>query len=131
MAALAAPAPVDAPAAGPLARLGDERLARLAARGNQRAFAAIYARYMPALTGYCTAILRSPEDGEDAAQTAMLQAMDALGRRPAPERLRPWLYRIAHNEAISLSRRRRPSRPLDDEACVSISVEDPCEATAV
>jgi RNA polymerase sigma factor (sigma-70 family) len=55
------------------------------------------------------------EDAEDVAQEAMLAAFGALrdGETP-PENLRAWLYRVAHNKAISLLRRRREHDPLGD-----------------
>jgi RNA polymerase sigma factor (sigma-70 family) len=98
-----------------LARLGDERLARLAARGSSRAFGAVYERYHQALYRYCRSILRDDTDAQDALQSTFMRALPALkrGQRSAP--LRPWLFRIAHNEAISLLRRRRGSEePLSD-----------------
>lgn len=69
-------------------------------------FATVYDRWMPQLTRYCRGLTRSEADAEDAAQNAMLKAMAALERGPAPEQMQPWLHRIAHNEAISLMRRR-------------------------
>jgi RNA polymerase sigma factor (sigma-70 family) len=97
--------------AGPLAPvwrvLGDEQLARAAGDGNDNAFAALYARYRPALRRYCASILLDPADAEDAVQATMLKAMRALPERDGRGPLRPWLYRIAHNESIDMLRRRR------------------------
>lgn len=105
--------------------LGDERLARLAARGDQRAFATLYGRYRPDLERYCRTILRHTADAEDAAQNAMVAAMRALEGGTTPMRVKPWLYKIAHNEAISLARRRRPSEELDERALgASAGAED-------
>ena len=52
-------------------------------------------------------MLHDDADALDAVQSTFTSALVALraGRRDAP--LRPWLFRIAHNEAISLIRRRR------------------------
>jgi DNA-directed RNA polymerase specialized sigma24 family protein len=77
--------------------LGDERLARLAARGSQRAFAAVYERHHQALYRYCRSILRDDTDAQDALQSTFTRALSAIkrGQRSAP--LRPWLFRIAHN----------------------------------
>jgi RNA polymerase sigma factor (sigma-70 family) len=102
-----APAPV-------LDFLGDERLARLAARGDQRAFGALFTRHQAGVTRYCRGILRNDADGEDAAQNAMVAALRALEGGTVPMRVKPWLYRIAHNEAISLARRRRTDVELDE-----------------
>ena len=43
----------------------------------------------------------------------MLNALRALRRNGSPANLRGWLLTIAHNEAVSLMRRSRPSEPLD------------------
>jgi RNA polymerase sigma factor (sigma-70 family) len=90
-----------------LARLGDERLAQLVGSGRERAFAVLYERYHQPLYRYCRSMLRNDSDAQDVLQSAFALAFAALreGKRNAP--LRPWLFRIAHNEAISLLRRRR------------------------
>ncbi len=113
-----------------LARLGDELLARYAARGSQRAFAAIYERYHQPLYRYCRSIVRDDADAQDALQSALTGALTALRRDQRNAPLRPWLYRIAHNEAVSLLRRRKreadPSLAVEFAGAVS-SAED--EAT--
>jgi RNA polymerase sigma factor (sigma-70 family) len=90
-----------------LALFGDERLARLVAGGSERAFATLYERYHQQLYRYGRSIVRDDADAEDVLQSTLASAFVALqrGQRDAP--LRPWLFRIAHNEAISLVRRRR------------------------
>src|SRR5438105_9072074 len=90
-----------------LSRLGDERLAGLVGGGSERAFTALYERYHQQLYRYCRSILLDDADAQDALQSTFAAALVALqqSKRNAP--LRPWLYRIAHNEAISLIRRRR------------------------
>jgi RNA polymerase sigma factor (sigma-70 family) len=95
--------------------LGDERLARLAAAGDERAFAAIYRRYGHDLRRYCQAILGNAEDAADAVQNTMVSALRALPGEGRDVALKPWLYRVAHNEAISLLRRRRPGVELDPD----------------
>jgi Sigma-70 region 2 len=55
--------------------LGDERLARMAADGDERAFAAIYRRHGQELHRYCTAILGNTEDAADALQNTMVSAL--------------------------------------------------------
>ena len=94
--------------------LGDERLAQLAGSGSERAFAAIYERYHQRLYRYSRSILHNDADAQDALQSTLAGAFAALqrGQRDAP--LRPWLFRIAHNEAISLVRRRGDFRELTE-----------------
>ncbi|HVD40260.1 MAG TPA: RNA polymerase sigma factor [Solirubrobacterales bacterium] len=95
--------------------LSDERLTRRAVGGDERAFAAIFRRYHQPLYRFCLAIVGNPEDAQDALQNTMIKVLRAL---PGEERkidLKPWLYRIAHNESIDLLRRRRETRQLDVE----------------
>ncbi|HUR84407.1 MAG TPA: RNA polymerase sigma factor [Solirubrobacteraceae bacterium] len=105
MTALAPPVPA-APRLGMLARLGDEALAGRAAAGNTAAFSALYERYHGPLLGYCRSILLNDEDANDAVQNALENALRSLARREPGRPLKPWLYRIAHNESINIVRRR-------------------------
>jgi RNA polymerase sigma factor (sigma-70 family) len=90
-----------------LGALSDRRLAELASDGDgEQSFAAIYARYHQPLYRYCHSIVRDPDDAADALQSAMLKAYLALPVKKAEVALKPWLYRIVHNEAISVIRRR-------------------------
>jgi RNA polymerase sigma factor (sigma-70 family) len=87
---------------------GDARLAKLAAAGDERAFAAIYDRYHQEIYRYCFAILGDADDAQDALQGTMASALRSLPGESRPIELRPWLYRVAHNESISIVRRRQP-----------------------
>ena len=86
----------------------DARLAKLAAAGDERAFAAIYERYHQELYRYCRAILGDSDEAQDALQGTMASALRSLPGESRLIELRPWLYRVAHNEAISILRRRQP-----------------------
>jgi RNA polymerase sigma factor (sigma-70 family) len=106
-----------APASGPAMSglLSDDRLALRATKGDRRAFAAIYRRYHQSLYRYCLAIVGNPEDAQDALQNTMVKVLRALPGEERKIELKPWLYRIAHNESIELLRRRRDTRRLDPE----------------
>jgi RNA polymerase sigma factor (sigma-70 family) len=106
----------EAAAAAGLSRwLSDERLTRRAIGGDERAFGAIFRRYHQSLYRYSLAIVGNPEDAQDALQNTMVKVMRALPGEERTIELKPWLYRIAHNESIDLLRRRRESRHLDAE----------------
>lgn len=115
--------PLRSPLLRPYA-LADERLARRVGEADEQAFTELYTRHHQALYRYCRAILRDDADAQDALQSTWTRALVALrdGRRDAP--LRPWLYRIAHNEAISFMRRRnRPADPVPDRLVPEASAE--------
>jgi len=85
----------------------DARLARLAAAGDERAFAAIYERYHQELYRFCRAMLSDQHEAQDALQSTMASALRALPGEERRIELRPWLYRVARNECVSHLRRRQ------------------------
>jgi RNA polymerase sigma factor (sigma-70 family) len=95
--------------------LSDERLVQRAAGGEEHAFAAIFDRYHQPLYRYCLAIVGDSQDAQDALQNTMLKVLRALPGEAREIKLKPWLYRIAHNESIDLLRRRRDTRELGAE----------------
>lgn len=107
---------------------GDERLARSVAKGDQRAFSTLYERYHQQLYRYARSLVRNDSDAQDALQSAMANALIALreDRRDAP--VRPWLYRIVHNESISLIRKRHANAELSEaEMLTGSSTEERVE----
>jgi RNA polymerase sigma factor (sigma-70 family) len=84
-----------------------------ATRGDDAALAAMYERHHQALYRYCRSILHDDEDARDALQSTMAKALAALRSEERDFELRPWLFRIAHNEAISRLRQRRQAVDLD------------------
>lgn len=108
--------------ATPLLRIStDDTLVRRATGGDDDAFAILYDRYRVRLEAYCRGILRHDEDARDAAQNALAAAYQALRRGTHPVAFRPWLFRIAHNEAISVIRRRRVADELPDTLPTAVS----------
>ena len=102
--------------------LSDVRLARQASDGDQRAFAAIYKRYHQDIYRFCLSIVGRPEDAQDALQNTMVKALRSLPGEQREIKLKPWLYRVAHNESIDLLRRRREGVELE-EATTSAGAE--------
>ena len=84
-----------------------------AARRDSAALAALYERHHQALYRYCRSILRDEEDAREALQSTMAKALAALRDEERDFEIRPWLFRIAHNEAISRVRQRRETVDLD------------------
>ncbi len=97
-------------------RLSDESLGSRLASGEAAAFDELYRRYSNRLAAYGSHLLGDAASGDDVAQATMLKAYAALRAGRLPERMKPWLFRIAHNTAIDLVVRRRelPSDELPE-----------------
>jgi RNA polymerase sigma factor (sigma-70 family) len=93
----------------------------MAARGDAEAFGTIYERHHQPLYRYCRSILGNDDDARDALHNTMAKAWEALRRDEPDVPLRAWLFRIAHNEALSLARGRRANRGLDEAQAISAS----------
>lgn len=87
--------------------VSDERLSRRLATGEAAAFDELYRRYAHRLSAYASSLLGDRAAGEDVAQVALLNAYQSLRAGNAPDSVRPWLFRIAHNEAVDMLSRRR------------------------
>jgi RNA polymerase sigma factor (sigma-70 family) len=81
--------------------------------GDRQALGAIFERYQQELYRFCLGLLGEPQDAQDALQNTMVKVLRALPGEEREIALRPWLYRIAHNEAIELRRGRRETQTLD------------------
>jgi RNA polymerase sigma factor (sigma-70 family) len=101
-------------------RLSDESLGSRLAPGEAAAFDELYRRYINRLAAYGSHLLGDATSGDDVAQATMLKAYAALREGRVPARVKPWLFRIAHNTAIDLVVRRRelPSGELPDTPSV-------------
>src|SRR3954451_15103762 len=87
-------------------------------------FEAVYQRHHQALYRYCRSILRHEQDAQDALQNTMTRAFAALQTERRDLELRPWLFLIAHNEAVTILRRRRRMSALDESLGVAGAIED-------
>ena len=92
----------------------DADLARAAAAGDRSAFAGIYDRYADRLHDYCVGMLRDRDDAADCVQDAFCTAATRLNQLRDADKLRPWLYAIARNEALRRLRDRRRETVSDD-----------------
>jgi RNA polymerase sigma factor (sigma-70 family) len=63
-------------------------------------FLALVEGIRPDLHRYCARLTGSVIDGEDIVQDALAKALYALSLQPEVPPLRPWLFRVAHNQAM-------------------------------
>lgn len=84
----------------------------------------LYARHHQELFRYAQGILRHGQDAQDVLQAAMAAALVALLRGVRPHAPRAWLFRIVHNEAITVLRRRPALADLPHETAAPADDED-------
>lgn len=92
----------------------DRDLVVRARQGSVDAYNALVSRWEKRIYNYLLRITGHPDDSFDLCQDAFLKAYQSLARLDEPGRFGPWLYRIAHNEAISHLRRARPMADLEE-----------------
>lgn len=91
----------------------DAELACAAAAGDRGAFAGIYDRYADRLYDFCVGMLRDRDGAAECVQEAFCIAADHLPQLRDADKLRPWLYAIARNEALRAIRERSRERVVD------------------
>ncbi len=125
----AARAHVAAGAARPTEDRSDDDLAVRIAAGDARAFERLYRLHRAEISRYCATMVRNPQDAEEALQLTMLAAYRALSAGRGPRgALRPWLFRIAHNECVDILRGRPPVEELTDRHPVAGLLHERVEA---
>ena len=92
----------------------DADLIQQAARGGVEAFNLLVSRWEKRVYNYLLRITRNREDALDLTQDVFLKAYQNLRKLDDPGRFAPWLYRIAHNEAYSMFRKRRPETDVEE-----------------
>lgn len=86
----------------------DRDLVAKSRRGNVEAYNLLVSRWEKRVYNYLLRLVRDRDDALDLTQEAFLKAFQNVGKLEDASRFGPWLFRIAHNEAFSLLRRRRP-----------------------
>jgi RNA polymerase sigma-70 factor (ECF subfamily) len=106
-----------------MAAIVDQELAGMvptAAAGDQVAFARIVDAYHDDMCRVCAFVARDEGLAEDAVQSAWSIAWRKLGSLREPERLRPWLMRLAVNETKKLLRHRGRRSIVDIDGAASL-----------
>lgn len=94
------------------------QLLQRAHHGDGEAFAELQARYEDPLRHFVERMIGSPQDVDDIIQRTFISLYLNLHRITPPEKLRPFLYRVARNLAYDVLREtyRRPQVCIDDIA---------------
>ena len=83
-------------------------------RGEVEAFNLLVSRWEKRVFNYLLRIVNHREDAFDLSQDVFLKAYQNIRKLDDPSRFGPWLFRIAHNEAYSLFRKRKPEVDIED-----------------
>ena len=85
----------------------DSRLIALIRNGDNHYFAEIIKKYQSAIFSYLYRLTGSREVSQDLAQDSFLSAYQAIIKNGADITVKPWLFRIATNNAWKYCRRRK------------------------
>ena len=91
----------------------DADLIQRAAKGDVEAYNLLVSRWEKPMYNYLLRMTGNREDALDLTQDVLLKAYQNLGKLSEPGRFAPWLYRIAHNEAYSMFRKRKPESDME------------------
>ena len=86
-----------------------------AKRGDVEAYNLLVSRWEKRVFNYLLRLVANREDAMDVSQDVFLKAYQNLPKLEDPARFTGWLFRIAHNEAFSLLRKKRPETELAGE----------------
>ncbi len=86
----------------------DRDLIAKARQGDVEAYNLLVSRWEKRVFNYLLRLVSNREDALDVSQETFLKAYQNLPKLDDPARFSAWLFRIAHNEAFSLLRRRKP-----------------------
>ena len=92
----------------------DTDLIRQATKGNVESYNLLVSRWEKRIYNYLLRITANREDALDLTQDVFLKAYQNLRKLDDAARFAPWLYRIAHNEAYSMFRKRKPETDIDE-----------------
>src|ERR1700692_4526848 len=93
----------------------DRDLIAKARRGDVEAYNLLVSRWEKRIFNYLLRLVSNREDALDLSQDVFLKAYQNLPKLDDAGRFSAWLFRIAHNEAFSLLRKRRPEGDLTHE----------------
>src|ERR1700730_8023754 len=100
---------------GGLETTSDATLASALVQGDEAALAGIYDRFMPGIYAYLARFLHDRFAAEDLAQMTFVRAWDSRQSLRDPQKMKSWLFTIAHNLATNHATRTRRAEPIDDQ----------------
>lgn len=87
--------------------LSDEKIAILVCQGQTTLFSQLIKRYQGKLERYVHYLIFNENYIDDVVQNTFIKAFTKLATFNSQQSFSSWIYRIAHNEAMSLLRREK------------------------
>jgi RNA polymerase sigma factor (sigma-70 family) len=94
----------------------DLELVAAVRNGDDSAFEELYERYRPRIASFVRGMVRDAGRAEDLTQEAFLSAFRRLRETDSEIAFRPWIYRIARNQAIDSHRRSSRAEEISMDA---------------
>ena len=98
-----------------LREVEDRDLIGKAKRRDVEAYNLLVSRWEKRVFNYLLRLVANREDALDLSQDVFLKAYQNLSKLDSVDKFPAWLFRIAHNEAFSMLRKRRPEGELPVE----------------
>lgn len=83
-------------------------------KGDVEAYNLLISRWEKRVFNYLYRLVSNREDAFDLSQEVFLKAYQNIRKLDDTSRFGPWLFRIAHNEAYSLFRKKRPEVDISE-----------------
>lgn len=87
-------------------KYSDEQLVEIIRSTNHDLYQEIIIRYQNKIRSYLYRLVGDREDAEDLSQEVFLKAYQNLQGFDLSKRFSPWIYRIAHNEAVNFLKKK-------------------------
>ena len=102
----------------------DRELVAATRAGDEGAFEELYARYRPRIASYVRGMVRDDGRAEDVTQEVFLSALRRLRETDSEINFKPWIYRIARNQAIDHHRRASRAEEISMDADFGLRPSD-------
>lgn len=89
-------------------KLTDQEVVVLARQGREAAFRELIGRYERPVFSLIYRLVRHREKAEDLSQETFIKVLNALDRYDPSYKFSSWIFKIAHNTALDLLRKKEP-----------------------
>src|ERR671912_1175111 len=108
----------------PDAVISDHKLVAAVRRGDDRAFEALYQRYLRRIHAYVYGMVKDHQRAEDVTQEVFVSALRRMRATERPIAFKPWVYEIAKNACIDQFRRSKRAEEISFDADEGLAPSD-------